>query len=143
MDAKYTQTYTVRWADLDANGHMKNTAYIEYAVQSRFAFFAEQGFPATEFSKQHFGPVVFREEVIYYKEMRMLEPLIVTFQVDELNEDGSRFTLHNTLYKENEVKAAEVISKGAWLDTNTRKLTTPPQKLLEVLRVLVIPPLSP
>jgi acyl-CoA thioester hydrolase len=32
--------FTVVWGDLDANQHMRNTAYLDYAAQSRFIFLA-------------------------------------------------------------------------------------------------------
>jgi acyl-CoA thioester hydrolase len=68
----YSQQFVVRWSDLDANAHMKNTAYIEYAMQVRIAHFAEHGFSAEEFSRRRFGPIVFREEVTYFKDVRMM-----------------------------------------------------------------------
>jgi hypothetical protein len=37
------------------------------------------------------------------------------------------------------VKAAEMISDGAWFDLRTRKLITPPAKLHELLRMIYLP----
>ena len=39
----YDSTFQVRWADLDPNFHLKNTAYSEYATQTRFAFLDDNG----------------------------------------------------------------------------------------------------
>jgi acyl-CoA thioester hydrolase len=139
MDNLYSQLYTVRWSDLDANGHMKNTAYMECALQVRLAFFAENGFPFTEFQRQQFGPVMFREEMTYFKEIQMLEMIRATFHCSKLNDDGRRFTVVNMIFREGNVKAAEVISDGAWFDLRTRKLITPPAKLHELLRMIYLP----
>src|SRR5690349_14759213 len=139
VDNSYSQLYTVRWSDLDANGHMKNTAYVECGIQVRFAFFAENGFPFSEFQKQQYGPVIFREEITYFKEIRMLETIRTTFHVSKLSEDGGRFTLVNVLLKEGDVKAAELITDGAWFNLQTRKLMAPPAKLLEVMRLIYVP----
>jgi acyl-CoA thioester hydrolase len=139
MDILYAQPYTVRWSDLDANGHMKNTAYVECGMQVRFACFAENGFSFAEFHKQQFGPVIFREEITYFKEIRMLETIRTTFHVSKLSDDGGRFTLVNVILKEGDVKAAELITDGAWFNLQTRKLMPPPAKLLEVMRMLYVP----
>ena len=139
MDILYAQPYTVRWSDLDANGHMKNTAYIECGLQVRLAYFAENGFPFTEFQRQQFGPVLFREEITYFKEVHMLESIRTTFHCSKLSDDGGRFTVVNILLKEGDVKAAELISDGAWFDLRTRKLVSPPAKLHEIMRAITVP----
>ena len=139
MDSLYSQSYTVRWSDLDANGHMKNTAYIECGLQVRLAFFAENGFPFTEFQKQQFGPVLFHEAITYFKEIQMLETIRTTFHCSRLSDDGGRFTVVNYLFKEGDVKAAELITDGAWFDLRTRKLISPPAKLRDVMRLIYLP----
>ncbi|HKZ73564.1 MAG TPA: acyl-CoA thioesterase [Steroidobacteraceae bacterium] len=53
--------FTVLWGDLDANQHMRNTAYLDYAAQSRFVFLASQGFGPGEFRRHRMGPVVLRD----------------------------------------------------------------------------------
>jgi acyl-CoA thioester hydrolase len=30
---QYTKTFTVRWADCDANGHLRSTGYSDYAIE--------------------------------------------------------------------------------------------------------------
>lgn len=138
MDILYAQPYTVRWSDLDANGHMKNTAYIECGLQVRLAFFAANGFPFTEFQNQQFGPVMFRDEITYFKEIRMLETIRVTFHCIRLSEDAGRYTVVNTLLKEGEVKVAEITTDGAWFDLKTRKLIAPPDRLRDLMRMIYI-----
>jgi acyl-CoA thioester hydrolase len=140
VEILYALPYTVRWSDLDANGHMRNTAYVECAIQARFGYFSSKGFTFEEFRKQQFGPVIFHEEIFYFKEIRMLENIRVTFHVSKLTDDGGRFTINNILLKEGDVKAAEVITDGAWLDLTTRKLRVPPVELAEVMRTIYIPP---
>ncbi|MCP4204821.1 MAG: acyl-CoA thioesterase [bacterium] len=61
--ARFAQTFHVRWADLDPNRHMRNTAYLDYATEVRFAYLAENGFPQARFAEDNFGPVIFREEI--------------------------------------------------------------------------------
>jgi acyl-CoA thioester hydrolase len=39
-------TLMAGWADMDPNAHMRNTAYLDKAVDARMLFFAKMGFPA-------------------------------------------------------------------------------------------------
>ena len=45
----YEKSFEVSWAQLDANNHMANTAYLDICVDVRFSYFASQGFVASEF----------------------------------------------------------------------------------------------
>ena len=40
------------WADMDANAHMANFAYLNKCVDARMSFFKQHGFPVTEFAKR-------------------------------------------------------------------------------------------
>ena len=51
------------WADMDANAHMANFAYLTKCVDARMSFFKQHGFPVTEFAKRQIGPVVRRDEL--------------------------------------------------------------------------------
>ncbi len=130
----FTQRFTVRWSDLDANGHMRNTAYMEYAMQTRFAFMAHFGFTPSDFRRAGIGPVVFREETVYFKEVHLLQPIVVNQMIGSLSEDGARFTMVNQIFKDEHTLAAQITTEGAWLNLNTRKIEPPPAELLEVLR---------
>lgn len=130
----FTQSFIVRWSDLDANGHMRNTAYMEYAMQTRFAFMAHFGFTPADFGRVGIGPVVFREETVYFKEVHLLQRIVVSQMIGMLSEDGSRFTMVNQIFKDRQNLAAVITTEGAWLNLNTRKIEPPPAELLEVLR---------
>ena len=134
--AAFSRSFLARWADMDFNAHMANTAYLNFAADLRFTFFQEHGFPAAEFGRLKIGPVVFRDEVDYYKEFRLLESVTVSLQLEALSEDAGRFKLRNEFFKDNGDLAARVISHGAWLDLGARKLIAPPPALAAVLQQL-------
>ena len=133
MSEPFTKTFHVRWGDLDSNGHMKNTAYLDACVDVRMMYFAENGFPVRVFEELRFGPVVLRDEVDYFREMRLLEQVTVDFALASINDDGSRFRLRNQFFREDGQKVATVRSFGGWLDLRTRKLSPPPEQLGLVL----------
>lgn len=132
----FERTLHARWGDMDFNGHMKNTAYLDAGADVRMMYFAEHGFSMREFERLHFGPVIVKDELEYYRELRLLEPVRVTLEADGLSEDGTRFRLRNEFFREDGQKAARVTSSGGWLDLAARKLKPPPEELRKLLEML-------
>ena len=124
------------WADMDANAHMANVAYLSKCVDARMSFFKQHGFPVAEFAKRQIGPVVRRDELEYYREIGLLEPIKVTLEIAGMAPDGSRFRLRNEILTEDGKRAARVTSEGGWLDLAKRKLIAPPADLLEALSAM-------
>jgi acyl-CoA thioester hydrolase len=134
--APFQKEFFARWSDMDFNAHMKNTAYLDYSADLRMAYFQANGFSMAEFSKAQFGPLIFQDEIRYFKEIHLLDAFTGNLQVAALNEDGSRFTFQNEFFRADGKKAALVLSQGAWIDLKSRKLTAPPPALVEVMRRL-------
>ena len=124
------------WGDMDFNSHMRNTAFLDKSVDVRMMFFAERGFPVEELMRRRIGPVVMKDEVEYYKEVQLLQPLRITLRLAGLAEDGSRFSVRNEFWREDGKLIARVTSTGGWLDLTTRKLIVPPEGLRAALRSL-------
>ncbi len=40
----FEQKITVRWADLDPNGHVRHSIYYDYGAQARIAYLQREGF---------------------------------------------------------------------------------------------------
>ncbi|MFT4831888.1 MAG: acyl-CoA thioester hydrolase [Psychroserpens sp.] len=40
----YLKEFEIRWSDIDANGHLGNTAYVNYMSHTRMTFLNELGF---------------------------------------------------------------------------------------------------
>ena len=129
----YERQIYVGWGDLDANGHMRNTAYLDRAADVRMFYFAEHGFPVPEFARLGIGPVVRRDTVEYFRECRLLETIRVTFAVAALSPDAARFAILNEFWRGDRL-AARVHSSGGWLDQRARALVAPPEALADVLR---------
>ena len=132
----YERTFQVSWAQLDSNAHMANTAYLDIAVDVRLSYFAEKGMPPADFVKRRIGPVVRRDEVDYFRELRMLQPFRVNLMLGGLSDDASRFRLVNEIRREDGELVARVTSLGGWLDLDARKLVVPPPALADALRSL-------
>ncbi|MGQ0834510.1 MAG: thioesterase family protein [Gammaproteobacteria bacterium] len=122
--------FTVAWGDLDANQHMRNTAYLDYAAQSRFLFLASEGFPPEAFRRYRMGPVVLRDTVDYRRELHHLDVFTLTLELAGMSADGARFALANSFVNALGEAAAIVRSDGAWFDLGARRVTAPPEQLL-------------
>jgi acyl-CoA thioester hydrolase len=133
MSDLFTKTFHVRWGDLDSNAHMANTAYLDLCVDVRMMYFASKGFSLREFERLRFGPVVQKDEIEYFRELRLLEPVTVSFALVGMSDDGSRFRIRNEFFREDGKPAARVTSLGGWLSLDTRKLIAPPAELREIL----------
>lgn len=118
------------------NAHMKNTAYLDFAANVRMIYFQAHGFPIREFERLRFGPVIRRDEVEYFRELRLLEAVRVTYELAGSSADGSRFLLRNEFYKEDGKLAARVNSTGGWLNLVERKLMLPPPELVAAMSQL-------
>jgi acyl-CoA thioester hydrolase len=129
----YTKVFEVRWADLDANFHMRNTAYLEYAEQVRINYFNENGFPTRRFKELGFGPVLFSERVEYMKEIGPDQKININCRMGGLSADGRKWRFYHQVFRDDGKEAARVTGEGAWLDISARKLRVPPEELLRIL----------
>ena len=136
MTKPFERMLYARWGDMDFNGHMKNTAYLDASADVRMMYFAEHGFSMREFERLRFGPVILKDELEYFRELRLLEPVKVTLEADGLSEDGMRFRLRNEFFREDGTKVARVTSDGGWLDLAARKMKPPPEELKRLLEAL-------
>ncbi|HEV8498705.1 MAG TPA: acyl-CoA thioesterase [Gemmatimonadaceae bacterium] len=133
LGERCAREFLVGWGAMDSNGHMANTAYLNLAADARIAFFAEHGFSPSEFRRFAVGPVIRKDEVEYFRELRLHDTVTVTFAVVAMSPDGARFVLENEIWSPRGERAARVRSTGGWLDLSARKLIAPPAALLAAL----------
>ena len=132
----FSKSFEVAWASLDAIGHMANTAYLDVCVDCRFAYFASQGFAPPEFFRHRVGPVVRKDEVEYFRELRMLDTFTVSLALAGVSPDASRFRLRNEIRRADGELAARITSQGGWLDLDKRRLVVPPDALARAVLAL-------
>ena len=125
-------SFDVRWADIDANKHMRHSAYYDYAAHLRVQLLKNIGMDLVTLSKLGIGPVLFREEAIFMREISMDDTIRVNVKLKRTREDASRWTFIHEFYKDDKAVAAKVTVDGAWLDLNKRKLTALPDHFLHI-----------
>jgi len=131
----FEQTLYAGWGDMDFNAHMKNTAYLDKSADVRMMYFAQQGYPASEFLRLKIGPVVMRDELEYFREIHLLEEMKVNLAFAGLSDDGSRMSIRNEFTRADGKLAARVTTIGGWMNLSARKLIAPPPALFEVMKL--------
>ncbi|HVI47237.1 MAG TPA: thioesterase family protein [Chitinophaga sp.] len=119
----------VLWSQIDANMHLRHSAYADFAAQARLALLDHVGLEASVFARLKVGPILFREELQYLREISPNDRVQVTCELTKCRTDGSRWSIRHEIYRGDGTKSAIVIVDGAWIDVLKRKLTTLPDEL--------------
>jgi acyl-CoA thioester hydrolase len=134
LPTEWARRITVRWSDVDANGHARNTAYSDFATDARFAFLAEHGFPLGELHARRLTAVMLAERLTYRREVMFGEAISVSVALAALSGDASRATVEHRIRTADGATAAVVQTDCAWLSLETRRLAAPPDDLAQVMR---------
>ena len=126
----------IRWSDLDPNFHIRHSAYYDWGALCRVAFFEKYGLSTQIMQEQNFGPILFREECVFKREIKLNDPVSISIEIISSKRDYSRWSIRHTIMKNIETIAAIITVDGAWLDTEKRKLTLPPQVATQVFSQL-------
>lgn len=127
----YTKKFEIRWSDVDANRHLRNSAYIDYMSHTRMSYLKENGFEQKELEQHDLGPVAFYEHMYYFQEVFPGTPVSVSLELMGLSEDGMFFKFLHNFYDDKGRNLARCEMLGAWVDLAQRKLTALPSDLLE------------
>ena len=126
----------IRWSDIDPNFHLRHSVYYDFGAYSRICFLDQYGLNAAFMAQHHLGPILFREECVFRKEIRFGDVVSVDLQLSKARKDQSRWTIQHNIYKNQNILAAVLTAEGAWIDTEKRKLTVPPPQVCEVFETM-------
>lgn len=91
------------------------------------------GLSVNECAKYGIAPILFREETIFHKEIKMDEEISVAVEMTKHIIANNRFSITHFVYKADGIKSATVNVDGAWFDLQTRKLTTLPENIVNMV----------
>lgn len=129
---KYSREVQVRWSDLDPNIHLRHSVYYDWGAYCRISFLEETGLTTGLLQQLKFGPILFREECQFRREIRLGDQVSIDLQLTRARADYSRWSIQHQIYKNEDTLSAILTVDGAWLDVEKRKLATPPQQVIEV-----------
>lgn len=122
----YIRELSVRWSDLDPNFHLRHSAYYDFGAQQRIEILTAYGVSPQVMNEQHFGPVLFREECVFKKEIRFGDIVYLSTQISNMRSDASRWTFRHVFLGDDQLTALAIITaEGAWMNTLLRKLSSP------------------
>ena len=123
----YTLPISLRWADIDANRHLRHSAYYDFAAAMRMNVLIEHGLSSAKLAELQIGPILFREEAIFKREVHLEDKLTMDIQIVKATNDFSRLSIRHHLVKADGTLAAIINVDVAWIDLVKRKLTIPPE----------------
>jgi acyl-CoA thioester hydrolase len=129
MSETYVHPIGLRWADLDPNAHVRHSVYYDWGAMARIAYLERQGVGLGWMASHAIGPVVFREEARFLRELRFGDELVIDLQLAAASPDGRKWRMRHRILRGSEL-AATVELDGAWLDLRARKITVPPAELV-------------
>lgn len=121
---KIFQQIQIRWADIDANRHLRHSVYYDYGATMRMNALSERGLTLKKLEEFAMGPVLFREEAIFKREIVYEDKLTMTVELVKTTADYGRWSLRHHFMKNDDTLAAILNIDGAWIDLNKRKLAS-------------------
>ncbi len=128
----FFRTVQIRWSDLDPNFHLRHSVYYDWGAFCRIEFLKEYGLTAEVMHKMNFGPILFREECVFRREIKSSDTVIIDLKLIRSKKDFSRWSIQHHIIKKENIVAAVITVDGAWLDILERKLASPPQQVFNV-----------
>lgn len=128
---EYNKMVEIRWADLDPNFHVLHSKYYDFGAYVRMSYLTENGITPRALSQYNIGPIIFREECIFRREIKFQDAVKITLVLAQARKDVSRWTMKHEIILNDHTVAAQITVDGAWMDTINRKLATPPEEFVE------------
>lgn len=119
----------LRWADLDPNGHVRHSVYYDWGAMVRITFLEQKGVGLAWMSRHGIGPVVFREEARFLRELRFGDELRIDLLLAAASPDGRKWRMRHRILRGEELTAS-IDLDGAWLDLRARKIVVPPTEIV-------------
>ena len=129
---EFSRKIQVRWSDLDPNFHVRHSIYYDWGAFVRIEFLNEHGLNYQVMQELKFGPILFREECVFRREVVPGDEIIMNLQLLRSKKDFSRWSIQHQLTKSDGTLCAVLTVDGAWMDVVRRKLSSPPEKVHEV-----------
>lgn len=117
-------TVKIRWADVDAYGHLRHSAYADWATFARSEWFEGVGLNPQVFAQEGVAPITLEETTTFLKEVRLGDTLTLSMLTTAETVDGSRF-VHTVAFQRNSLPVARYRMTGAWFNLRDRKIVPP------------------
>jgi acyl-CoA thioester hydrolase len=132
--ASFSKQLSFRWSDLDPNFHVRHSAYYDFGAQHRIEILESLGLTMKVLQTNHFGPILFREECVFRKEIGLSDTIFMHTKISKMRPDASRWSIVHEFKNEEDKLCATITVDGAWMDTKLRKIANPtPEIAMEAM----------
>ncbi len=122
---------SIRWSDLDPNFHMRHSVFYDFCAQQRIEILGSLGLTMDKFKELKMGPVIFREEAVFRREIKLGDQITLEVYLSKMKADASKWSFEHRFVNDQGKLMATVTVDGSWLDVVERKLAREiPQVLL-------------
>jgi len=118
----------VLWSQMDPNQHLRHSAYADIAASARLDLLEAGGIDIPVLAKIKFGPVLFKEELVYRKEVHGIQEIRVKSYLKRIERAFSRWAIVSEIYRQDGELACIVSVEGAWIDLKIRKVASLPEE---------------
>lgn len=134
--AQYIKPVEIRWSDLDPNFHVRHSVYYDFGAYVRMCFLTEYGLGAPVMLQHHLGPILFREECQFKREIHFGDKVTINLKLKKTTPNYSRWTFEHEVVKNDDILSAIITVDGAWMDTVRRRLTVPAEVVTQTFEQL-------
>ena len=128
----FQQSIQIRWADIDANRHLRHSVYYDYGASMRMNALTAEGLSMKKLEELRIGPILFREEGIFKREIIFEDVISIDVQLVRSGRNFARWSLRHHFTKADGTLAAIINIDGAWIDLVKRKLAIPDPFIIHV-----------
>lgn len=121
----FSKQLSFRWSDLDPNFHVRHSAYYDFGAQHRIEILESLGLTMKVLQTNHFGPILFREECVFRKEIGLSDTIFMHTKISKMRPDASRWSIVHEFKNADDKVCATITVDGAWMDTKLRKIANP------------------
>ncbi len=129
----FKKNIEVRWSDIDANQHVTHTSYATFATHTRVEWMKSIGCTMGDLFALGFSGVLLKEETEYVREVFLGEQVTVELFFAGESSNHAKWKFIHLIYNANYKLSAKHTVYGVWINSTTRKISPPPQKLLDCL----------
>ncbi|RPD45151.1 acyl-CoA thioesterase [Paracnuella aquatica] len=133
---EFVRAVQIRWSDLDPNFHLRHSVYYDWGAFCRMEFLNANGLTPAAMAKLGIGPILFREECTFRREILMGDEVSIKLSVVRAREDFSRWSIQHQIVKAGDTVCATITVDGAWIGIRERKLVTPPEQVHHVFELM-------
>lgn len=130
----FEKKYKVKWSDVDPNRHLRGSAYLDFTDHTRVDFMESNGMSIDMLVKLNTGFVITNTSLQFKREILMNEVISVDYTIDYFSDDYRKYAATHQIFKENGKLACLVKIEGFWIDLKTRRIATPPDEVIRLIK---------